>query len=120
MWNSGGGCVTFLDLWLWQAASLSEIRDAERVSRGDKKEVGVKAKAKRVHHIGVTVHDAEKVVDLWSKLLDCEARVVHLKEKQLKIGVVRVAGVTFFFNEVTEPSKKAQIKQSVTCPKPCP
>jgi len=35
MWNSGRGCVTFLDLWLWQDASLSEIRDAERVIRGD-------------------------------------------------------------------------------------
>lgn len=76
----------------------------------------MKVKAKRVHHIGVTVDDAERVVDLWSKLLDCEARVVHLKEKQLKIGVVRVAGVTFFFNEVTDPSKKAQVKQSVAAP----
>jgi len=65
-----------------------------------------KGKVTRVHHIGVTVNDAEKTVEKWKELMDCDGKVVDIPENGLKIGVLEVADVTFFFNEITDPDKK--------------
>ena len=61
-----------------------------------------------IHHIGVTVSDAKATLNAWESLLDCKGKVVDIPENKMKIGVLHVAGVTFFFNEYTASSKKAK------------
>ncbi|MBS3788635.1 VOC family protein [Candidatus Bipolaricaulota bacterium] len=67
----------------------------------------------RVHHIGVTVEDAQQTIDDWTEMLDCKGKVVDIPENDLRIGVLEVAGVTFFFNEITDPDKKESSLQEL-------
>jgi len=76
----------------------------------------VKGKVTRIHHIGVTVNDAKTTLNAWESLLDCEGKVVDISENKMKIGVLHVAGVTFFFNEYTDPSKKAKTVEGLELP----
>ena len=66
-----------------------------------------KHKLTRVHHIGVTVRDAQKAVDEWAEAFGFEGKVVDIPENNMKIGVVEVVGVTFFLNEYCDPDRKA-------------
>lgn len=59
-----------------------------------------------IHHIGVTVKDAARVVETWSKALGVDGKVVDVTENDLKIGIIRVAGITFFFNEYTSEARQ--------------
>jgi catechol 2,3-dioxygenase-like lactoylglutathione lyase family enzyme len=70
----------------------------------------------RVHHIGVTVRDAQKAVDEWAEAFGFEGKVVDISEHGLKIGVVEVVGVTFFLNEYTDPARKAQAAEGLDLP----
>ena len=70
----------------------------------------------RVHHIGVTVTDAQKAVDQWAEAFGFPGRVVDIPENRMKIGIVEVAGVTFFLNEYTDPDRKAQAAQGLELP----
>jgi catechol 2,3-dioxygenase-like lactoylglutathione lyase family enzyme len=73
-------------------------------------------KVTRIHHIGVTVNDAAATLQAWEQLLDCKGKVVDIPENKMKIGVLHVAGVTFFFNEYTDPSKKAKTVDGLELP----
>ena len=75
-----------------------------------------KGEVTRVHHIGVTVNDAEKTVEKWKELMDCEGKVVDIPENDLKIGVLEVADVTFFFNEITDPEKNGKASEGMDLP----
>ena len=70
----------------------------------------------RIHHIGVTVNDVTKTLRAWEDLLDCKGKIVDIPENNLKIGVLHIAGVTFFFNEYTDPSKKAKTVEGLELP----
>ena len=70
----------------------------------------------RVHHIGVTVNDAEKAVREWQDAFGFEGKVVDIPQNNLKIGVVKVAGVTFFLNEYTDPDRKAKATEGLEVP----
>lgn len=73
-------------------------------------------KVTRIHHIGVTVNDAQKAVDDWKDAFGFEGRVVDVPENNLRIGVVNVAGVTFLLNEYTHPDRRAQAIQGLELP----
>ena len=75
-----------------------------------------KSKVTRIHHIGVTVNDAHKAVAEWKEAFGFEGKVVDIPENNMKIGVVEVVGVTFFLNEYTDPSRKAQATQGLELP----
>jgi catechol 2,3-dioxygenase-like lactoylglutathione lyase family enzyme len=70
----------------------------------------------RIHHIGVTVNDAEKAVKEWKEAFGFEGKVVDIPENKIKIGVVEVAGVTFFLNEYTDPERKAKATEGLELP----
>jgi len=76
----------------------------------------VEGKVTRVHHIGVTVNDATATLHAWESLLDCQGKVVDIPENKLKIGVLHIAGVTFFFNESTDPVKKGKAAETLKLP----
>jgi 4-hydroxyphenylpyruvate dioxygenase-like putative hemolysin len=61
----------------------------------------------RIHHIGVTVNDAQKAVEAWREAFGIEGKVVDDPAHDLKIGVVEVGGVRFLLNERTDPGRKA-------------
>jgi len=61
-----------------------------------------------IHHIGVTVSGATATLDTWESLLDCNGKVVDIPETKMKISVLHIPGVTLFFNEYTDSSKKAK------------
>ena len=65
-------------------------------------------KATRVHHIGVNVKNVEETMSAWEMLFDTKGKIVQVTE-HFRIGVLNVAGVTFFFNENTDPEKKADL-----------
>ena len=69
-----------------------------------------------IHHIGVTVNDATRVVDTWSKALGVAGKVVDVPENDLKIGIIRVAGGTFFFNEYTREGRQPVAIGGITPP----
>lgn len=69
-----------------------------------------------IHHIGVTVNDATRVVDTWSKALGVAGKVVDVPENDLKIGIIRVAGITFFFNEYTSEARQLAAIEGITPP----
>lgn len=73
-------------------------------------------KVTRIHHIGVTVNDAEKAVKEWKEAFGFEGKVVDIPENKIKIGVVEVAGVTFFLNEYTDPERKAKATEGLELP----
>lgn len=73
-------------------------------------------KVTRIHHIGVTVNDAQKAVDQWTSVFGCEGKVVDIPENGLKIGVVKVVDVTFFLNEYTTPDRQAQATEGLDLP----
>ena len=75
-----------------------------------------KHKLTRVHHIGVTVRDAQKAVDEWAEAFGFEGKVVDIPENKMKIGVVEVVGVTFFLNEYTDPDRKAKAAEGLDLP----
>jgi catechol 2,3-dioxygenase-like lactoylglutathione lyase family enzyme len=74
------------------------------------------SKVTRIHHIGVTVNDAQKAVDEWREAFGFEGKVFDVPENNMKIGVVKVAGVTFFLNEYTDPARKAKLTQGLEIP----
>ena len=76
----------------------------------------MKDKVTRIHHIGVTVNDAEKAVKEWGEAFGFAGKVVDIPENNMKIGVVRVAGVTFFLNEYTDPDRKAKAVEGLELP----
>jgi catechol 2,3-dioxygenase-like lactoylglutathione lyase family enzyme len=73
-------------------------------------------KVTRVHHIGVTVNDAQKAVDEWREAFGFEGRVVDVPQNNLRIGVVKTAGITFFLNEYTDPDRKASLTEGIEVP----
>ena len=73
-------------------------------------------KVTRIHHIGVTVNNAQQAVEQWTALFDCEGKVIDIPENKLRIGVVQVAGVTFFLNEYTDPSRRATAIEGLSLP----
>jgi 4-hydroxyphenylpyruvate dioxygenase-like putative hemolysin len=73
-------------------------------------------KVTRLHHIGVTVKDAEKAVEEWKKAFGFEGRVVDIPQNDMKIGVVEIAGVTFFLNEYLDPERRAQNVEGLKLP----
>ena len=75
-----------------------------------------KHKLTRVHHIGVTVRDAQKAVDEWAEAFGFEGKVVDIPENNMKIGVVEVVGVTFFLNEYCDPDRKAKAAEGLDLP----
>ena len=70
----------------------------------------------RVHHIGVTVNDAQSAVDEWREAFGFEGKVVDVAQNNLRIGVVKAAGVTFFLNEYTDPVRKAGLTDGLELP----
>jgi catechol 2,3-dioxygenase-like lactoylglutathione lyase family enzyme len=74
------------------------------------------ASVTRIHHIGVTVNDAQRAVEQWTAVFGCEGRVVDIPENGLRIGVVEVVGVTFFLNEYTDPDRRAKATQGLALP----
>ena len=77
------------------------------------KDVG---KVTRIHHIGVTVNDAQKAVEDWREAFGFEGRVVDIPENNLRIGVVEAAGVTFFLNEYTDRARQARAVEGLELP----
>jgi catechol 2,3-dioxygenase-like lactoylglutathione lyase family enzyme len=73
-------------------------------------------KVTRIHHIGVTVNDAQKAVEQWTSVFGCEGKVVDIPENGLRIGVVKVVDVTFFLNEYTDPGRRAQATEGLDLP----
>jgi catechol 2,3-dioxygenase-like lactoylglutathione lyase family enzyme len=73
-------------------------------------------KVTRLHHIGVTVTDADKAVQEWKDAFGFEGHVVEIPENDMKIGVVKIAGVTFFLNEYLDPERRAQNVNGLTLP----
>jgi len=69
-----------------------------------------------IHHIGVTVNDAARVVKMWTKAIGAEGKVVDLPENELRIGVIRVAGITFFFNEYTSEKRRKEALNGLDVP----
>lgn len=69
-----------------------------------------------IHHIGVTVNDARATLHAWESLFSCKGKVVDIPENNIKIGVLHIAGVTFFFNEYTDSSKKAETVEGLELP----
>lgn len=74
------------------------------------------SKVTRIHHIGITVNDAQKAVDEWREAFGFEGKVFDVPETKMKIGVVEVVGVTFFLNEYTDPDRKAKMAQGLELP----
>jgi len=72
-------------------------------------------RATRVHHIGVTVKDVEETMRAWEMLFDTKGKIVQVTE-HFRIGVFHVAGVTFFFNENTDPSKPDDVARGFEVP----
>ena len=70
----------------------------------------------RIHHIGVTVNDAQKAVDEWREAFGFEGKVVDIPKNKMRIGVVKVAGVTFFLNEYLDPDRKASLTEGLEIP----
>jgi 4-hydroxyphenylpyruvate dioxygenase-like putative hemolysin len=79
------------------------------MDRGNKKVIGL-------HHIGVTVNDAAKVVEEWREAFGFEGKVVELPEANMRIGVVKVGGVTFFLNDHDDPEWKEWSVRGLTLP----
>ena len=73
-------------------------------------------KITRLHHIGVTVNNAQKIVEDWKEAFGFEGKVVDLPDKNIRIGVVKIAGVTFFLNEHTDPALKAEDIEGLELP----
>lgn len=73
-------------------------------------------KVTRLHHIGVTVNDARKAVEDWKEAFGFEGKVVDVPETNMRIGVVKVAGVTFFLNEHTDPASKTKTTEGLRLP----
>jgi catechol 2,3-dioxygenase-like lactoylglutathione lyase family enzyme len=73
-------------------------------------------KVTRIHHIGVTVNDAQKAVDQWTSVFGCEGKVVDIPQHNLRIGVVKVVDVTFFLNEYTSPDRQAWATEGLELP----
>jgi len=71
--------------------------------------------ATRVHHIGVNVKNVEETMSAWEMLFDTKGKIVQVTE-HFRIGVLNVAGVTFFFNENTDPERKADLPAGLTAP----
>jgi catechol 2,3-dioxygenase-like lactoylglutathione lyase family enzyme len=69
-----------------------------------------------IHHIGVTVNDASHTVDVWARAFGAEGKVVDIPENEMKIGVVHLAGVTFFFNEYTSEARRNAAIKGVKAP----
>jgi catechol 2,3-dioxygenase-like lactoylglutathione lyase family enzyme len=85
--------------------------------KGDSRMAGKEtSKVTRIHHIGITVNDAQKAVEEWREAFGFEGKVVDIPENNLRIGVVKVAGVTFFLNEHTDPARKAGLTQDLELP----
>lgn len=59
-----------------------------------------------IHHIGVTVNDADRTVKMWAEALGVDGKVVDVPQNDLRIGIIRVAGITFFFNEYTSEARQ--------------
>ena len=78
-----------------------------------RKETG---KVTRIHHIGVTVNNAQKAVEEWKEAFGFEGKVVDIPENNMRIGVVKVVGVTFFLNEYTDPARKAELARGLELP----
>ena len=74
------------------------------------------SKVTRIHHIGITVNDAQKAVEDWKEAFGFEGKVVDMPEMNGRIGVVKVAGVTFFFNEHFDPARKAKDIEGLELP----
>ena len=74
------------------------------------------SKVTRIHHIGVTVNDAQKTVDEWREAFGFEGKVVDIPENNMRIGVVKAVGATFFLNEYTDPARKAKLTQGLELP----
>jgi len=70
----------------------------------------------RIHHIGVTVNDAQKAVEEWRQAFGFEGKVVDIPQNKMKIGVVQAAGVTFFLNEYLDPTRKASLTEGLEFP----
>jgi len=70
----------------------------------------------RIHHIGVTVNDAQKAVNEWREAFGFEGRVVDVPQTNLRIGIVKVAGVTFFLNQYMDPVRKAALTEGLELP----
>lgn len=70
----------------------------------------------RIHHIGVTVSDAQKAVEDWKEAFGFEGKVVDVPESNMRIGVVKVAGVTFFLNEHIDPAFKTRTTEGLKLP----
>lgn len=70
----------------------------------------------RIHHIGVTVKDAHRAVQEWGEAFGFAGRVVEIPEHNMRIGVVEVAGMTFFLNEYCDPEKQAQATGDLALP----
>jgi len=75
-----------------------------------------KSKVTRIHHIGVTVNDAQRAVAEWKEAFGFAGKVVDIPEDNIKIGVVEVVGVAFFLKEYTDPTRKAQVVQGLELP----
>ena len=73
-------------------------------------------KVTRIHHIGVTVNDAQKAVQEWKEAFGFEGKVVDIPQNNMRIGVVKVVGVTFFLNEYTDPDRKAKLTEGLEVP----
>ena len=74
------------------------------------------SKVTRLHHIGVTVNDARKAVEEWREAFGFEGKVFDIPENKMRIGVVKVAGVTFFLNEYTDPARKSELTKGLELP----
>jgi len=74
------------------------------------------SKVTRIHHIGITVNDAQKAVDEWREAFGFEGKVFNIPENNMKIGVVEVVGVTFFLNEYTDPARKTELTRGLELP----
>lgn len=70
----------------------------------------------RLHHIGVTVKDAAEAVRQWKQAFGFKGKVVDVPENDLRIGVVKVAGITFFLNEYLDPERQANTTRGLTLP----
>jgi len=69
----------------------------------------------KVHHIGVTVNDAPKTLAAWEAMFEVKGKVVDIRE-DFRIGVLTVAGVTFFFNEIRDSERRAKAVESLNVP----
>ena len=61
------------------------------------------------------MNDAPKTLAAWEAMFEVKGKVVDIRE-DFRIGVIEVAGVTFFFNEVRDLERRAKAIEGLNVP----